>query len=76
MSQAGHPPPLFGQFSAPPSATSSTGDLSEDARFLSSLIDGTRDRVQLNPSQVPSLSPRECDALSSGEALILPFLLS
>ena len=76
MSQAGHPPPLLVQFSAPPSATSSTGDLSVDPRFLSSLIDRTRNRIQLNLSQVPSLSLRECDALSSAEALILLFLHS
>ena len=77
MSQAGPPPPpLFGQFPALPSASSSTAGVSDHARFLSALIDRTRDRIQLDSTQIPSLSPKECDTLSSGEAIILPFLLS
>ena len=77
MSQAGTPPPpLFRQFPALPSASSSTAGVSDDARFLSSLIDRTRDRIQLDSTQIPSLSLKECDFLFSGEAIILPFLLS
>ena len=77
MSQAGPPPPpLFGQFPALPSASFSTVGVSDDARFLSPLIDRIRDRIQLDSTQIPSLSPKECDILSSSEAIILPFLLS
>ena len=77
MSQAGlPPPPLFGQFPALPSASSSNAGVSDDTRFLSALIDRTRDRIQLDLTQIPSLTPKECDTLSSGEAIIFPFLLS
>lgn len=75
MSQAGHPPPLFGHVSAPRSTTSSTGDLSDATCFLSFLIDHTCDRIQLDSPQFPSLSARDCNSLFSGEALILLFLL-
>ena len=77
MSQAGPaPPPLFWQFPALPSASSSTAGVSDDARFLSALIDRTRNRIQLDSTQIPSISSKECDTLSSGDAIILPFLLS
>ena len=77
MSQAGPPPPpLFGQFSALPSASSSTAGISDDALFLSALIDRTCDHIQLDSTLIPSLSQKECDTLSSGEAIILPFLLA
>ena len=67
---------MFGQFSALPSASSSTVGVSDDTRFLSALIDPTRDLIQLDSTQIPSLSPKDCDTLSSGEVIILPFLLS
>ena len=77
MSQAGPlPPPLFRQFPALPSASSSAAGVSDDAHFLSELIERTGDRIQLDSSQLPSLSPKECDTLFFGEAIILPFLLS
>ena len=48
--------PLFGQFPALPSASSSTAGVCDDARFLSALIDRTRDRIQLDSNQISSLS--------------------
>ena len=77
MYQAGPPPPpFFRQFPALPSASSSTASVSDDARFLSHLINKTRDRIQLDATLIPSLSPKECETPSSGEAIRLLFLLS
>ena len=77
MSQAGPPPPpMFGQFPALPSASFATAGVSDDTRFFSARIDRIRHRIQLDSIQIPSLSPKECDTLSSGEAIIPPFLLS
>ena len=70
------PPPLFGSFPDPQSATPSTIETSPEARFLSSLVDRTRDLISLSPDQLQSLSPAQCDDLSQGESALLPLLCS
>src|SRR6266403_58855 len=75
MAMPGPPPsPLFGSFPDPQSATPSTIEVSPEARFLSDLVDRTRDVISLSPEQVQSLSPAQCDDLSQGESAILPLL--
>jgi len=79
MAQPGAPP-LFAPVSGPSSAASSASPsflaISDEARFLSSFLDRTRDLISFTPTQLSSLSPRECDDLALGHATILPLLCS
>jgi len=79
MAQPG-PPPLCAPVSGPASAASSASPsflaISDEARFLSSFLDRTRDLISFTPTQLSSLSPRECDDLALGHATILPLLCS
>ena len=72
MATPGFPPP-FGAPSGSNTATPSEDDINPGARLLSRYPEGTRRIVALSVDQLPSLTPQECQSLSPGESVLLPF---
>ena len=75
MATPGFPPP-FGAPSEPNTATPFEADIDPGARFLSRYLEGTRRIVSLSAQHLLSLTPQECQSLSPGESVLLPFLCS